>query len=46
MGNEWAWKSRKWQSIEQFKAHQRRWTIAGVILWIPMVLSLLAEVLK
>ncbi len=46
MGNEWAWKSRKWQSIEQFKAHQRRWTIAGVIFWIPMVLSLVAEALK
>jgi serine/threonine protein kinase len=32
-GNEWAWKSRKWRSIEQFKAHQRRWAIAGVCFW-------------
>jgi len=31
-GNEWAWKSRKWQSIEQFQAHQKRWAIAGIIL--------------
>ena len=22
-GNEWAWRSRRWRSIEQFKAHQR-----------------------
>lgn len=30
-GNEWAWKSRKWQSIEQFQTHQRKWAIAGII---------------
>jgi serine/threonine protein kinase len=35
-GNEWAWKSRKWRSIEQFKAHQRGWTIAGLCIGIPM----------
>ncbi|NES82454.1 MAG: serine/threonine protein kinase [Moorea sp. SIO2B7] len=32
-GNEWAWKSRRWNSISHFKAHQRNWTIAGVIFW-------------
>jgi serine/threonine protein kinase len=32
-GNEWAWKSRKWRSIEQFKAHQRRWVVAGMCFW-------------
>jgi serine/threonine-protein kinase len=25
-GNEWAWKSRKWDNINAFKAHQRAWT--------------------
>lgn len=35
-GNEWAWKSRRWQSIEQFKIHQQRWAIAGVILGISV----------
>ncbi len=45
-GNEWAWKSRRWQSIEQFKMHQRRWTIAGIFIWLPMILSILAEVLN
>jgi serine/threonine protein kinase len=44
-GNEWAWRSRKWRSIEQFKAHQRGWTIAGLFLWVPIILSLLAEIL-
>ena len=34
-GNEWAWKSRRWRSIEQFKAHQRGWAIAGLLFGIP-----------
>ena len=41
-GNEWAWKSRKWRSIEQFKAHQRGWTIAGLFIGIPMAWMYLA----
>ena len=28
-GNEWAWKSRQWRSVSEFKAHQRAWAIAG-----------------
>jgi hypothetical protein len=32
-GNEWAWKSRRWRSIEHFKAHQRGWAIAGLLFW-------------
>lgn len=39
-GNEWAWKSRKWRSIEQFKAHQRGWAIAGILFGIPASLLL------
>ena len=35
-GNEWAWKSRKWQSIDQFKTHQKRWAIAGIVLGISV----------
>ncbi|MGF1486287.1 MAG: serine/threonine protein kinase [Prochloraceae cyanobacterium] len=31
-GNQWAWKSRKWVSIEQFKKHQKGWAIAGMII--------------
>ena len=34
-GNEWAWKSRKWRSIDQFKAHQRGWAIAGLFIGVP-----------
>ncbi|MBD2042346.1 serine/threonine protein kinase [Microcoleus sp. FACHB-672] len=39
-GNEWAWKSRKWRSIENFKAHQRGWAIAGIMMGIPITLIL------
>ncbi|HAJ59916.1 MAG TPA: serine/threonine protein kinase, partial [Cyanobacteria bacterium UBA8543] len=41
-GNEWAWKSRKWRSIEQFKAHQRGWTIAALAIGIPIAWMYLA----
>jgi serine/threonine-protein kinase len=30
-GNEWAWKSRHWNSIKDFKRHQRLWAIAGFL---------------
>lgn len=30
-GNVWAWKSRPWRSLEDFKAHQRGWVVAGII---------------
>lgn len=29
-GNEWAWKSRRWESIEHFQKSQKRWAIAGI----------------
>lgn len=47
-GNEWAWKSKKWRSIEHFKAHQRGWAIAGLFIGIPtawMYLVFLAIIL-
>ena len=37
-GNEWAWRSRRWRSIEHFKAHQRGWAIAGVLFGVPVSL--------
>lgn len=30
-GNEWAWRYKKWDSIESFKKTQRKWAIAGFI---------------
>jgi hypothetical protein len=43
-GNEWAWKSRSWSSIEQFKARQRTWAVVGIIIFIIFfILGLLAS---
>lgn len=32
-GNVWAWRSRQWRSLQDFKAHQRAWAIAGGSIW-------------
>jgi serine/threonine-protein kinase len=48
-GNAWGWRSRQWQSLPDFKAHQKSWTIAGFFLCIPLfVLNtyINAEVIK
>jgi hypothetical protein len=33
-GNEWAWQNKRWISIEQFQRVQKRWAIAGIILFL------------
>ncbi|OLP17727.1 serine/threonine protein kinase [Leptolyngbya sp. 'hensonii'] len=43
-GNQWAWQSKKWRSIQQFKDQQRAWTVAGFVLlptYLPILLPLL-----
>ena len=30
-GNEWAWQSKKWRSIEHFKRTQKTWTRWGIV---------------
>ncbi len=38
-GNEWAWKNKKWDSIEQFQKSQRTWKFWGIASLIaPVVL--------
>ncbi|MDX2214714.1 MAG: serine/threonine-protein kinase [Oculatellaceae cyanobacterium bins.114] len=36
-GNEWAWKSRHWRSLEVFKRNQRNWAIGGIATWGSMI---------
>jgi serine/threonine-protein kinase len=36
-GNEWAWKSRPWRSVEEFKRNQRHWAIAGFATWAAFI---------
>jgi hypothetical protein len=33
-GSEWAWRNKRWDSVEQFKATQRRWAKWGAALWL------------
>jgi len=32
-GREWAWRNKKWDSVEHFKNTQRPWDIAGIVLF-------------
>jgi hypothetical protein len=36
-GGEWAWRHKRWESVEHFKRVQRRWAIAGVIVWLALL---------
>ncbi|MBW3594831.1 MAG: hypothetical protein KY391_04570 [Actinobacteria bacterium] len=36
-GNEWAWQKKRWQNVEHFKRVQRKWTIAGIIVWLLLI---------
>jgi len=31
-GNEWAWKNKKFDSVEAFHSYQKKWAIAGTII--------------
>ena len=41
-GNEWAWRNRTWQDVEQFKRHQRTWTIVGLIINLISLIMIVA----
>jgi hypothetical protein len=32
-GNGWAWRNKRWDSVAHFKRVQRKWAIAGVVVW-------------
>ena len=36
-GSEWAWRNKRWESVEQFRRVQRNWAIAGVIVWVAVI---------
>jgi len=37
-GNEWAWKSRQFASVEEFRKVQHAWAVWGVVLFIASIL--------
>jgi hypothetical protein len=40
-GNEWAWRNRRWDSIEHFRNSQRKWGIASAVVFLLSVIMLL-----
>ena len=43
-GNEWAWRNKKWDSIEHFKSTQRPWNIAGIVLFAISMVALIVVI--
>lgn len=41
-GREWAWKNKKWDSIEQFKRIQKNWVIAWFVIGILPLIAILS----
>ncbi|MFA6322029.1 MAG: hypothetical protein WCX71_00960 [Candidatus Buchananbacteria bacterium] len=40
-GNEWAWRSQKWESVEKFKAAQNKWKPWGIVFFSLAVLTII-----
>lgn len=40
-GNEWAWRNKKWDSVEHFKNAQRPWNIAGIVIFAISMVALI-----
>ncbi len=46
-GNELAWKAKQWDSVEHFKATQRKWMIAGlIVLGIGLVCAFISIIMN
>jgi len=37
-GSAWAWQNKRWESVEHFKSTQRKWAIAGLIVFVACIL--------
>jgi hypothetical protein len=43
-GREWAWRNKKWESVEHFRNSQRPWDIAGIVIFTIGVAALFVVV--
>lgn len=41
-GNQWAWQHKQWDSVEHFKSTQRKWAIAGLIVFVLAIILTVA----
>jgi len=44
-GNEWAWRNKKWDSIEHFKSTQRSWNIAGIVIFAISIVAAVVAII-
>ena len=44
-GNEWAWRNKRWDSVEHFKSTQRPWNIVGIVLFVIALAAIIPGVL-
>jgi len=44
-GNEWAWRNKRWDNVEHFKRVQRKWAIAGLVVYGICLLGIIAAIL-
>ena len=45
-GNEWAWRSRPWESVERFVSSQKKWKPWGIVFFVLMILGLISSILN
>ncbi len=46
-GSEWAWRYKRWDSIEHFKRVQKKWTMWGIAIWVGViVLAMFAALIQ
>jgi hypothetical protein len=43
-GNEWAWRNKRWDSVDHFLSVQRKWAIAGLVYFVFVLLLVCAIV--
>ncbi|MEI5677799.1 MULTISPECIES: cytochrome c oxidase assembly factor Coa1 family protein [unclassified Mesorhizobium] len=43
-GSRWAWRNRYWRDAEHFRSTQRKWAIAGLIIWVLGILAAAAMI--
>ena len=36
-GNRWAWREKRWSSVGHFRNTQRKWSWAGLIVWVVII---------